>query len=387
MDRSKTENDRDRKEIQREFQVLAKPVGSRCNLHCRYCYYRSNEHTECSVMTDELLKAYILQHIDASTGPLIPFSWHGGEPTLFGLERFRRIVALQKKFCPSGRRIVNGIQTNGTHIDDDWCRFMAAEHITVGLSMDGPEPMHDLYRLKSKGEGTFQQVCRSYDRLRKHGVQTECLCVVHSGNVCRPREVYEFFLGIEVPYLTFLPLVEPISRGRVSSRSVTPEGWGIFLCSIFDMWESRDIGRIKIQIFEEAARTAFGLEHTLCIFRKTCGGVPALECNGDLYSCDHFTTSRHRLGNIRETSLVRMLDSPRQQSFGEAKKDTLPGLCLDCPELDMCNGGCPKNRFIQTPDGESGLNYLCAGYKRFFSHCRPFVDAVARLHREKNDSY
>ncbi len=374
-------------EIRREFQVFVKPVGALCNLHCRYCYYLPHSFRGSRKMSGELLETYILQHIEACTDPVIQFAWHGGEPTLYGIDGFRKIVALQKKHCPADRSIVNGIQTNGILLDEAWCRFLAEEKFTVGLSLDGPESAHNLYRVTPEGEPTHGQVMRAYDRLRKYGVRTECLCVVHSGNVGTAMEVYGFFCGMEVPYLTFLPLVEPLENGSVGERTVPSNAWGEFLCTIFDAWLDRDIGRIKVQIFEEAARPAFGLEHTLCLFRKVCGGVPVLECNGDLYSCDHFTAPEHRLGNIGRTSLEKLLDSPQQQAFGRAKRDTLPKQCLACDVLDMCNGGCPKNRFIRTEDGESGLNYLCSGYKRFFTHCRPFVDTLAEVWRGQKPGY
>lgn len=338
-------------------------------------------------MPDDLLETYILQHIQASTDPVISFSWHGGEPTLYGLDGFRRIVSLQNKLCPEDRRIVNGIQTNGILFDDEWCRFLATEKFAVGLSIDGPKQAHDSCRITTKGESTHFQAMRAYERLRMHGVTTECLCVVHAQNVFYPQQVYEFFRNIEVPYLTFLPLVERVSNDRVSQRSVPADAWGEFLCAIFDIWLNRDIGRIKIQIFEEAARPAFGLEHTLCIFRKTCGGVPILECNGDVYSCDHFVMPEHRLGNIRETSLAALLDNTQQQEFGRLKQKSLPEQCRRCEVLDMCNGGCPRNRFIRIPDEEYRMNYLCPGYKSLFSHCRPFVDALADVWRTRATGY
>ena len=368
----------------REFQVLAKLVGARCNLRCDYCYYLSRGNPGVPFIPDDLLEIYIVQHIRACTEPVIPFSWHGGEPTLFGLDGYRRIVSLQKRHCPEGRRIVNGIQTNGLLLDEDWCRFLAAEQFVVGLSLDGTAPVHDCYRVTATGESTHAQVLESYERLRRHGVATECLCVVHSGNVHHPLQVYGFFRALEVPYVTFLPLVESLPEGGVSERTVPAEAWGEFLCAIFDFWLERDIGRIKIQIFEEAARPAFGLEHTLCIFRTTCGGVPILDCNGDVYSCDHFAQPEFLLGNIRHTSLAGLLDSPRQQEFGRVKQETLPQQCRRCPVLNMCNGGCPKDRILRTPEGDSGLNYLCSGYLRFFSHCRPLVSALAHIHRSQS---
>lgn len=370
----------------RAFQVLAKPVGARCNLQCDYCYYLSPRKPPHLSISDDLLETYILQHIHACTNPVIGFSWHGGEPTLFGLDGFRKIIAFQKRHCPASRSVANGIQTNGLLLNNDWCRFLAEEQFTVGLSLDGPPRFHDRYRVTSKGAPTHSRVMRAYDRLRRHGVTTECLCVVHSQNVHHPLEVYEFFCSLGVPYITFLPLVEPAAENHVSGRTVPADAWGEFLCAIFDLWLYRDIGRVKIQIFEEAARPAFGLEHTLCIFRKTCGGVPSLECDGDLYSCDHFVKPEYRLGNIGATSLSMMLDSPMQRAFGRAKQETLPRQCRQCAVLDMCNGGCPKDRIIHTPEDEPALNYLCAGYKRFFAHCRPFVAMLAGIWRNQAGS-
>jgi uncharacterized protein len=335
-------------------------------------------------MADDLLESYIIQHIQASADPVIRFSWHGGEPALLGLERFRKIVSIQKKHCPANRRIANGIQTNGILLNREWCRFLKEEGFSVGLSLDGVSSIHDQFRLDMGNAPTHNRVIDAYECLREHDVPTECLCVVHAGTVRRAIDTYDFFRDIDVPYLTFLPLVEHSASGEASARSVPSEGWGEFLVSIFDRWLERDIGRVKIQIFEEALRSAFGLPHTLCILRPTCGGVPALECNGDLYSCDHFRTAGHLLGNIRDTDLGDLLDSTQLRNFGRAKQDTLPEFCRRCEVLDMCNGGCPKNRFVRTPEGERGLNYLCTGYKRFFSHCRPFADVLSEVWRNQS---
>jgi len=362
--------------LAREFQVFIKPVGPACNLHCTYCYYRAHPDAGHPRMADDLLETCILRHIEACTEPVIRFAWHGGEPTLFGLAGFQRIAALQKTHCPSGRRIVNGIQTNGLLLDGAWCRFLAEEHFCVGLSLDGPQRGHDRHRVSAAGEPTHARVLAAYRRLREHGVPTECLCVVHADNVQQPLAVYDFFRRLEVPFLTFLPLVELRSPGCVTERTVPADAWGEFLCTIFDRWLEQDIGRIKVQIFEEAVHPALGLEHTLCIFRPTCGRVPVLDANGDVYSCDHFVTPRHRLGNLRTMPLHALLDCPQQRAFGRAKQETLPGQCQACAVLDMCHGGCPRNRFVSTAAGEPGLNFLCSGYKRFFTHCRPFVDAI-----------
>ena len=375
-------------EASRGFQVFVKPVGALCNLDCRYCYYLKKERLyprdETFQMTDETLEDYIVQHIDASPERVIRFSWHGGEPTVLGLDYFRRIVALQSKHQPPDRSIVNGIQTNGTLLDEGWCRFFAREGFAVGLSLDGPPEMHDMYRVTKDGKPTHRQTMRGYRLLRRHGVYTDILCVVNAQNVRSPLGVYRFFKQIDARYITFLPLVEPDGEGGVTSDSVPAEAWGEFLCTVFDEWRDHDIGRVKVQIFEEAARTAFDQEHSLCIFRPTCGDIPVVEHNGDFYSCDHFVDPEHLLGNIRETPLVELLESPEQRAFGRAKLETLSRYCQECGVRAMCNGGCPRNRFILTPDGETGLNYLCAGYKRFFAHCQPFVSEVAALWRRQS---
>jgi len=374
----------------RDFQVFVKPAGALCNLDCRYCYYLKKEllYPEGASfrMPEILLEEYIVQHIEASAEPVIRFSWHGGEPTVLGLDYFRKIVALQKKHRPPNRRVMNGMQTNGTLLDEDWCRFLAAEGFAVGLSLDGPQEMHNQYRLTKGGKPTFAQAMHGYELLRQNGVKTDILCVVNAHNVRHPLEVYRFFKKIEAPYVSFLPMVEqhPDAEQGVTSLTVPARAWGDFLCAIFDEWLNQDIGRIKVQIFEEASRTAFGQEHSLCIFRPVCGDIPVIEHNGDFFSCDHFVDDEHRLGNIIETPLAEMLESPAQRAFGRVKWETLPRCCRECEVLDMCNGECPKNRFVQTPDGEPGLNYLCAGYKRFFNHGRPWVEAVAAEWRRQS---
>ena len=366
----------------RDFQVFAKPAGPLCNLGCRYCYYLEKTDLyptgEPYRMPEILLEEYIVQHIEASREPVIRFSWHGGEPTVLGLDYFRRITELQRKHAPPGQRIANGIQTNGTLLDEAWCRFLAEEDFYVGLSLDGPQEMHDRHRVGRDGHPTFARTLRGYELLNTFRVSCDILCVVNSHNVRHPLEVYRFFKHLEASYVSFLPMVspQPGSKEGVNPLSVTAESWGEFLCSIFDEWLSWDIGRIKVQIFEEAARTAFGQDHSLCIFRPVCGDIPVVEHNGDFYCCDHFVDPEHRLGNIMETPLGELLEHPDQRAFGRAKLDALPRCCRSCDVRDMCHGECPKNRFIRTPEGEPGLNYLCAGYKRFFSHCRPWVEEV-----------
>jgi uncharacterized protein len=367
---------------EREFQIFVKPVGARCNLNCSYCYYRDKEYlidsgtTFC--MPVEILEKYIIQHIEATSGRIINFSWHGGEPTLSRLEFFKRIISLQEKHLPEGKKIINGIQTNATLISDEWSGFLAESNFYVGVSIDGPESLHNKFRIGKDGYGSFSKAKMGYELLKKHGINAEILTVVNSDNVNSPVAVYRFLKEMGTEFITFIPLVErdPDSATGVSSRSVPAKAFGKFLCDIFDEWITEDIGRIKIQIFEEAVRTAFNQDHTLCIFKKTCGGVPVIEQNGDFYSCDHYVDKEHYVGNIKFVSIAEMLDCDTQVSFGEAKFNTLPKFCLDCEVRDMCNGECPKNRFINTPAGEPRLNYLCAGYKLFFNYIRPFANAV-----------
>jgi len=373
----------------RPYQIFAKPTGSLCNLHCDYCYYLGKQGLypdESSFrMPDDLLEEYIRQHIETCPESVVRFSWHGGEPTLLGLNYFHKIVHLQRKHRPAGRHIINGIQTNGTLIDEEWARFLAEERFAVGISLDGPQELHDTYRLTRGREPTFARAMRGYEVLHKHGIACDILCVVHAINVRQPTEVYRFFKSIQAAYIGLLPLVEKNqdAEGKGTSRSAPAEDFGEFLCAVFEEWIRQDIGKVKIQIFEEAAGTALGQEHTLCIFKKTCGDVPVIEHNGDFFSCDHFVDREHFLGNIRETRLVDLIESPTQRAFGQAKWDTLPRYCLQCEVLDLCNGGCPKDRILRTPEGEEGLNYLCAGFKRFFSHCRPFLNELSALREQE----
>ena len=371
----------------REFQVMAKPIGALCNLGCDYCYYLDKQRlypdTPAPRMPDDLLEAYIVQYIAASPRPLINFQWHGGEPTLLGLDSFRTIVALERAHQPAGRRITNGLQTNGTLLDEEWCRFLVAEGFFVGLSLDGPQALHDRHRVTKGQKPTHKQVMRAFRLLQQHRVRSDILCVVHADNAGSPMAVYRFFKEIGAQHLQFLPFVEPLrdGSGGVTPHSVPAEAYGAFLCAIFDEWVRQDVGRVTVQLFDEAARPACGLPHALCHFREECGDVPVVEHNGDFYSCDHFVDPAHRLGNLRETRLVDLVDSAPQLDFGRAKRQALPRYCRECDVLALCNGGCPKDRFIRTPDGEPGLNYLCAGFKRFFTHSRPHLDRLAAVWR------
>ncbi|UCG88678.1 MAG: anaerobic sulfatase maturase [Gemmatimonadota bacterium] len=369
----------------KEFQIFAKPGGAVCNLDCHYCYYLEKQglypRAKSFRMNDAVLEDYIVQHIQATTGPVIRFSWHGGEPTSLGVDYFRNIVSLQRGHQPSGKQIINGIVTNDTLLDDEWCRFLVAEGFAVGLSLDGPAELHDLYRVTKSQKPTHARVMDGLRLLRDYGIPYDVLCVVHDLNVRYPMQVYEFFKEIGATYVGFLPLVQRskgLPRG-VTQHTVPAGAYGSFLCTIFDEWIRHDIGRIMIQIFDEAARPLRALEHSLCVFRETCGDVPVLEHNGDLYSCDHFVDRGHLLGNICQTPLEELLSRPEQIRFGRNKRDYLPRYCRECDVLSMCNGGCPKDRFIESPDREARLNYLCSGLKQFFAHSRPFFAKLVPL--------
>jgi len=373
-----------------DFQVFIKPVGARCNLKCSYCYYVEKGDIYGSdvksVMNDETLENCIKQHFLASHGDTVLFTWHGGEPLLAGIDFYEKVLSIQKRHLPQGKSFLNGIQTNGTLITKAWCEFFATHGFVVGISMDGPDIFHDAMRHTSHQCGSFEKTLGGYRLLCEHGVHAEILCVVSACNVRHPLVVYDFFKMLGANYITFLPLVEKsnIGAGQVSQDSVPALEFGLFLAAIFDEWIKNDIGVVKIQIFEEALRTAFNQEHSLCIFRERCGGVPVIEHNGDFYPCDHFVDKNRRFGNINEHPLDYFLNHPVQKAFGDAKLNTLPQYCIRCGVRKMCHGECPKNRFTTSPDGEPGLNYLCEGYKYFFNHCKPFIDSVTEAWKHDN---
>ena len=371
----------------REFQVMVKPIAAVCNLDCTYCYYLEKKDlypkAKLFRMPDDLLESYISQHIEATPGETISFSWHGGEATLLGIDYFRRIVELQRKYIPAGKSVRNGMQTNGTMLDDEWCLFLAKERFAIGLSIDGPRELHDCYRYAKNGKATHRQVIQAYRMLHQYGVQTDVLCVVHNINVMQPGIVYRFFKDLGVEYLQFLPLIVRDGKGGVTPETVPAKEYGKFLSTIYHEWIRNDIGRIVVQNFDEAARPFFGQDHTLCIWRETCGDVVVVEHNGDFYSCDHFVNREHHLGNVRETPLSDLLEKPALRAFGNNKRDTLPKYCRDCEVLSLCNGGCPKDRFVKTPDGEAGLNYLCVGLKQYFSYTAPFLKRMGDMWRSR----
>ena len=374
------------------FHVLAKPSGPICNLDCSYCFFLSKEALypgDRFRMADDVLAEYVRQVIESQDAPEVTVAWQGGEPTLMGLDFFRRAVALAEEAVRPGQTLVHTIQTNGTLLTDEWCAFLAEHRFLVGLSVDGPAPLHDAYRVDKKGAPTFDRVRRAWDLLAAHRVETNVLCTVNAANQHAPLEVYRFFRDdLGARYLQFIPIVERdndtgFQEGdTVTERSVDPAAWGRFLTEIFDEWITRDVGTVFVRAFDDALAAWVGVPGGSCIVAETCGNALALEHNGDLYSCDHFVEPSYRLGNIRRTHLVELVASPRQRAFGDAKRDTLPRYCRECPVRFACHGECPKNRFITTPDGEPGLNYLCAGYRAFFTHADGPMRLMASLLRD-----
>lgn len=366
------------------FHIMTKPIGSICNLSCAYCYYLEKRGLYPGKfrfrMEDELLELFIQQYIESQPGPVVHFAWQGGEPTLMGLDFFKRVVELQQKHSPNGWQCTNALQTNGTLLTPEWCEFLRENAFLVGISIDGPAELHDRYRLDKKERPTHDRVVQGLRLLQEHGVEYNVLCVVNSVNAKRPLEVYRFLREQGAKHLQFIPIVEQEESG-ISPRSVQPREYGLFLATIFDEWVRHDIGEIFVQIFEECFAVWLGHRAHLCVFAETCGNALAMEHNGDLYSCDHFVAPEYRLGNITERSMVEMVASAFQRQFGEAKRSALPQYCRECKVRFICNGGCPKDRFIRTPTGEPGLNYLCEGYRYFFNYIDPYMKEMASLWR------
>ncbi|HVE23357.1 MAG TPA: anaerobic sulfatase maturase [Acidocella sp.] len=397
----------------RGFHLLAKPTGAACNLDCTYCFFLSKEMLYPGArfrMADDLLEIYIRQLLDAHHGPEVTVNWQGGEPTLMGCEFFRRAVACAEKYKRPGQRVSYTIQTNGVLLNDEWCAFFKRHGFLVGISVDGPRAMHDAYRVNKAGRGSFDQVMKGLACLKAHGVAFNILCTVHAQNADHPLEVYRFFRdALQARHVQFIPIVERTtgehqrasakswgeqneaerrlytqSGALVTARSVRAKQFGRFLIAIFDEWLRRDVGAMFVQTFEVALGSWLG-QHNLCVVAPTCGSSLALEHNGDLYSCDHFVEPDYLLGNIRDTNMAELVASERQTRFGCAKFDTLPRYCRACDVLFACYGDCPRNRFIATPDGEPGLNYLCAGYKLFYHHIDAPMKAMAALVRQGRD--
>lgn len=365
----------------RPFHVMLKPRGAICNLDCSYCYYLAKEELYPGSdfrMSRDVLEEFTRQYIEAQPVPEVVFGWQGGEPLLMGLDFFRQAVALQERYRRPGMRILNTLQTNATKLDDEWCAFLARHEFLVGVSLDGPEALHDAYRVDKGGGPTFRSVMAGLRLLKAHGVEWNALTTVHAANAPHPLDVYRFLRDeAGAPFIQFIPIVEHRPGLGLTDRSVSAEAYGRFLATVFDEWVRRDVGKVFVQIFDVALAAWVGAPPGLCVFAETCGTAVAMEHNGDLYACDHFVQPGHRLGNLRDHTLADMMDSSPQRTFGEDKRDTLPRYCRECEVRFVCNGGCPKDRLATTPDGEPGLNVLCAGYRRFFNHIRPAMEYMA----------
>jgi uncharacterized protein len=383
------------------FHLLAKPTGAVCNLDCSYCFFLLKEMLYPGSrfrMAEDLLELYLRQLIESHSTPEVTIAWQGGEPTMMGLDFFRRSIEFTERLLRPGQRPQYTIQTNGTLIDAEWAEFFRANDFLVGISIDGPREMHDAYRVNKGGRGSFDQVMRGLGHLRDAGVEWNVLTTIHAANGDQGRDVYRFLRDeCGARFVQFIPIIERVSEAsedgtvpweswrdrplyvqdgnRVTGRSVTGEQYGRFLIDVFEEWVRRDVGEVYVQMFDVALANWFGEPPGLCIHTETCGLALAMEHTGDVYSCDHFVEPQYKLGNIRETHLRDLVASDRQRQFGLDKRDTLPVFCRECDVRFACHGGCPKDRFIATPEGEPGLNYLCAGYKAFFHH----IDRPMRL--------
>ncbi len=370
------------------YHTIIKPSGAQCNLDCTYCFYLSKEgllsQPKAPRMPDDVLEAHIRQYIESQSGPEVVFTWQGGEPTLMGLAFFERVVELQAQYKKPGQRVENDLQTNGVLLDARWAAFLKANNFLVGLSIDGPRDLHDLYRRAKGGQPTFDRVMAAAALLREHGIVFNALCVVNDANAKRPLDTYRFLRDEVRPrVIQFIPAIAPGTGDTlVEPWSVVAEEWGTFLAAVWDEWFSRDFGDTFVDQFENVVSMMVRKGSQMCVTAPTCGRGLAIEFNGDLYSCDHFVYPEHRLGNIRDTDEGVLARSEAQAAFGNAKRDTLPNYCKSCRFLELCWGECPKNRFIATPDGEPGLNYLCAGLKTFYGKATSdYPQLVQRLGR------
>ena len=379
--------------------IMVKPVGSACNLRCDYCYYLEKQHLYANegrqMLSDELLERFIREYIESQTTPEVLFTWHGGEPLVRPLAFYEKVVRLQQRYA-RGRRIANSLQTNGTLINDDWARFFHDQGWLIGVSLDGPEAYHDAFRRTRGGGPSFRNVIRGIDILNRHAVEWNALAVANRLNGDHPLSFYRFFKNIGCRYIQVTPVVERLAHhddgrqlaslvdeGQLAPFSIRPKQWGNFLCTIFDEWVRHDVSMFFINIFDATLANWVGVAPGLCTMAKHCGHAGVMEHNGDVYSCDHFVFPEYKLGNIHKQSLVEMMYSERQRRFGRAKADSLPTQCRECQWLNACHGECPRNRFIRTANGEPGLNYLCEGYRQYFSHVAPYMDVMKRLLGEK----
>lgn len=359
--------------------VMLKPIGAACNLKCKYCYYLDTQDLYQNMnykMTDELLEKFISQYMESQTMAPVLFTWHGGEPLLRNIDFYKKALQLQKKHG-RGRPIDNSLQTNGTLLTDEWCQFFKENNFLIGISIDGPKAFHDQYRKTNNGQPTFDKVIEGIKLLQKHSVEYNIMGVVNDYNADYPLEFYNFFKQIDSHYIQFAPIVETYPDGRVTEWSVSPEKWGNFLIAIFNEWVRKDVGSYFVQYFDSALANWMGMNPGTCIFAKRCGHAGVMEFNGDVYSCDHFVSSKYKLGNIREKTLTEMMYSKQQIDFGNDKASGLSSKCKQCQFLFACNGECPKNRISTTPNNEK-INYLCEGYYRFFKHIAPYMDFMKK---------
>jgi uncharacterized protein len=421
---------------QQPFHVMTKPNGPACNLGCEYCFYLEKAELypdrEDFGMDEETLETYVRQYIEAQPGPVVTFAWQGGEPTLLGVEFFEKALQYQKQYAPPGVEVQNCLQTNGTLLDEEWCRFLAAEDFLVGISIDGPRELHDAFRSTRADGPTYDRVMEGLELLQTFDVEHNALCVLNSVNSRRPLDVYRFFRRQGIEWIQFIPLVEPvtgegpssdgepdpavdsddetIADGRtapswvlerggavrerdadydavldaarsapIGDRSVDPARYGEFVVTVFEEWVRNDVGDVSVRLFDQVLEVALQGSASLCVLSETCGSQVAIEHNGDVYACDHYVDPGFRRGNVHETHLATLVECDDQQAFGEYKREGLPERCRDCDVRAFCNGGCPKNWHLETPAGESGLNYLCAGYRRFFTHVQPYLELVERV--------
>ena len=385
-------NDNIANSFAKPLYVMLKPAGAHCNLACKYCYYLEKNKlyptAQRHLMSNEMLEQFTREYIEAQTMNQVLFTWHGGEPLLRSIDFYRKALSLQQKYA-GGRHIDNVIQTNGTLLTDEWCEFFAQNHWLVGISIDGPQPDHDHYRLTAAGKPSWKKVMQGIKLLKKHGVEWNAMAVVNAYNVNHPLEFYRFFKENGCQFLQFTPIVERLTRhedGRtlasladkneipLSEASVTPEQWGYFLCAIFDEWVRKDVGKIFVEIFDCTLANWMGISPGICTYSKECGHAGVMEHNGDVYSCDHFVFPEYKLGNIRDHSLIDMLYGEQQQEFSRLKHSSLPRQCKECDMEFACHGECPKNRFMKDKYGDSGLNYLCPGYYHYYQHVAPYMD-------------
>lgn len=372
--------------------VMLKSAGAHCNLACKYCYYLEKNKlyptAQRHLMSDEMLEQFTREYIEAQTMNQVLFTWHGGEPLLRSIDFYRKALSLQQKYA-GGRRIDNVIQTNGTLLTDEWCEFFAQNHWLVGISIDGPQPDHDHYRLTAAGKPSWKKVMQGIKLLKKHGVEWNAMAVVNAYNANHPLEFYRFFKENGCQFLQFTPIVERLTRHEddrtlasladkdeisLSEASVAPEQWGYFLCAIFEEWVRKDVGKIFVEIFDCTLANWMGISPGICAYSKECGHAGVMEHNGDVYSCDHFVFPEYKLGNIRDHSLIDMLYGEQQQEFSRLKHSSLPRQCKECDMEFACHGECPKNRFMKDKYGDSGLNYLCPGYYHYYQHVAPYMD-------------